>query len=685
MIILGDSLGGFCMALIFQYYINSLNLTFIPTVLFTLFCLRHLYDEVNLVSKIKGVIVSICTSYFVLYSFQYVLIILLQKIVQSIYTPRREHLLILSFLVYLFSGILFSICFTKSIRWRNHLQGVKRKIKPLFGIFIYTQYATMIYVSYIFSSSELMYDIFIMIIVEIWYLTFRKNFEKMSYIYPEKRISATNVCLMFEYMVVIMLWFLISFLDSGKMAENHFFWNWLSLLSIIMYVFSLFIHTVIFKESLSEYNEIQILNTDSLTGLATRGYFMEQGQKILSEAIKDDVQLGIIFINITHFKYFNQNYGKEIGDAILCEVSRSLQKNFEKDALISRLSDDHFAVITKIIPDIFGKLSRIEKDIFSIEKCLKAQLLSGVYLTDGKIVDINSALDSAMIACNSNELTHNLNIRFYDEEIYAKEKLNLYVLENIDRAIKENYLKVYYQPIIDVSTEQLTSGEALIRWFDDTYGVIPPNKFIPPLEEQNLIYKIDCFVIEQVCKDQRYLLDNGYKVYPVGFNISRKDFFNVDMVSFIEDMINTYDIPRALIKIEITESAFTNNDRFIADQIERFVRLGYKVWMDDFGSGYSSLNTLGNFHFAGIKLDLAFLKDLTDAKKQLIHGVVKTAKQLGLEVLTEGVECEEHINLLKAVGCDQAQGYMFSMPLSLEDHIKNNTANINQNSDEAAK
>lgn len=641
--------------------------TFLPTILFIVFCMYHIYDGMGEKYRVRGLVFSFLTSFFMMHFFHQVLYSSVTWILSKFINLTMDEVLIILNISYFVTGILFAHFVVKAIQYKNKLPGVK-KIEPMFGLFIYTQYIIIIFISFIFAKSDVIYNLCYILASVVWYVTFRKNFDVMKYIYPKKKICAVNICLMFEYLVIIMLWFLISFIDINSIGT--YFWGWLSALAIIMFVFSLFIHKVIFMETLSEYNEMKSLNHDVLTGLMTRRCFLETGQRELLGAKKRGKQLGVIYVNISHFKHLNQDYGKEAGDTILKEVSLCMKETFEEDAIIARLSDDRFGIVTKEITSIFMKLASIGSEIYKNEKCFKAQIRSGVYLTDEKTKDIQNAIDCAMTACNNQEASGSLSIRFYDEEINKKEKMSLYVLENVDRAIEKGMFKVYYQPIVDVATGKIVSAEALVRWFDDNYDVIPPGNFIPTLEEQNQVYKVDCFVIEQVCKDQKKLKDMGYELYSIGFNISRKDFFVMDMVNYVESMVKKYDITRELVKIEITESAFTNNNKFIAEQIDRFGDMGYKVWMDDFGAGYSSLNILGNFHFDGIKLDLAFLKDMSKAKKELIRGVIQTAKQLGLKVLTEGVESDEQFEILKEVGCDQAQGYRFSKPLPFEEHIK---------------
>ena len=649
-----------------QLYFQRIEYFIFPTILFIVFCMRRIYKGSGIVSKIRGLVSSFLMSFMVLYLFHIIIFILLKTAFSRVI--KGDLILILFYLVLMLSSLLFSYIFVQSIKLNNRLEK-EFKQRPNFALFVYSQYMTIIYISMIFADNILTYNIVLIFLSLIWYAVFYNTFDIMLKIYPEKFLCETNISLLFEFMVVLMLWIFPQPIAATKTADQDVFFKWLSVLSILFYVFCVCSHKLIFSELYHRYKEFLNLSIDGVTGLKTRMYFIKEGEEFLEEAKKKGHDVAAVYINISRFKYYNQNYGIDFGDKLLRLIADYIKEAFPNETEIARLSYDHFAVLTEEV-DSLDKM--LEQFIDTIERESEFSLLVriGVYVTKGKTESISEILDDATVACNRVKLEEGERIKYFDNEMLEVEKINLYVLQNIDRAIENELLKVYYQPIINVTDGKISSSEALVRWEDDNYGFLTPDKFIPILEEQNQIYKIDCFVLERICKDHEYVKSLGMKTYPVGFNISRKDFFAVDMLEFVEKNIQKYGLDRKDIKIEITESALVSSDKFIAKQIERFNSLGYKVFMDDFGSGYSSLNALGDFKFSGIKLDLVFLRNLSKMKRELMRGIVITAKGLGLEVLTEGVESEEHLEFLREIGCDNAQGYLFSKPRPLESYLE---------------
>ena len=241
------------------------------------------------------------------------------------------------------------------------------------------------------------------------------------------------------------------------------------------------------------------------------------------------------------------------------------------------------------------------------------------------------------------------------------------MIDHIEKAIENGYIKIFYQPVVRVKTNEICSYEALVRWIDPEIGVLSPSDFIETLEQYHLIHLLDRYVIEQVCAEYRGLSDAGEPVVPVSINISRLDFELCDIVSMIEETRRSYDMPRNMLDIEITESALNDNVSHIRSGCDRLKEMGYHIWLDDFGSGYSSLNVLANYNFEVLKLDLAFLRSREKNPKSgtLMAYIIKGARGMKLLPLTEGVETEEQYKFLKDSGCEFAQGYYFGKPLPM--------------------
>ena len=243
-----------------------------------------------------------------------------------------------------------------------------------------------------------------------------------------------------------------------------------------------------------------------------------------------------------------------------------------------------------------------------------------------------------------------------------------YILDNLDRAIKEKWITVYYQPIVRAVNKRVCDEEALARWIDPISGFLSPADFIPVLEETKQIYKVDLYVLERVLEKMKFMADSGYYMVSQSINLSRTDFDMCDIVEEICSRIDKSGIPRNKINIEITESVLVNDIDFMMSQIERLKKLGFSVWMDDFGSGYSSLNTLQRIPFDLIKFDMAFMRNLDSGEsgKVIMAELMRMAASLGKDTVCEGVETEEQVQFLQEIGCSKLQGYYFCKPISVD-------------------
>jgi len=266
-----------------------------------------------------------------------------------------------------------------------------------------------------------------------------------------------------------------------------------------------------------------------------------------------------------------------------------------------------------------------------------------------------------------------------DKKVTDPKSIAKYVIQNIDKAIDSGWVKIYYQPVIRTLTGQLCGAESLSRWIDPEHGFLSPDLFIGALEATRQIHKLDCFVVEQVCSDISDRLKQGLDTVPVSVNFSRIDFELLDMLNFLEDTVSKYDIPKDYIHVEITESMIVSDSDLMSGVIKDFRNAGYEVWMDDFGSGYSSLTLLKDYNFDTLKLDMNFLSSFTDKSKSIVTSTITMAKDIGIMTLAEGVETQEQFEFLHSIGCGKLQGYFYGKPQPLDDffdHIAEYGINI---------
>ncbi|SFH75007.1 diguanylate cyclase (GGDEF) domain-containing protein [Pseudobutyrivibrio sp. OR37] len=411
-------------------------------------------------------------------------------------------------------------------------------------------------------------------------------------------------------------------------------------------------------------------NRDELTGLLEKQAFYVWAQELIDTA-EDVTKYAFVFFDMDNFKLFNANYGFEKGDALLIKISEILKDVFENQ-LIARFSGDHFVACvgtTQLIPFI----SKIKNRVKEIQKNINLELKAGVYVLDGEITDVVRCSDRARMACTSIKKKYDVDYKFYDDELGGTLIRKQFILDNLDEALREGYIQVYYQPIVRTLTGKVCGWEALVRWIDPVKGVVYPNEFISVLEEHRLIHKLDTYVMEQVFSNISRIRKQGRKeAVPVSINLSRLDFESLDIVPFIDELSEKYDIDKSLFKFEITESVLMENPRFIQEQIARLREKGYGVWMDDFGSGYSSLNVLKNFEFDLVKIDMEFLRgfESSDDGKIIIRHMVSMLKNLGFHTLAEGVETEEQRDFLKTIGCELIQGYLIGRPMPFDEGIE---------------
>ena len=405
---------------------------------------------------------------------------------------------------------------------------------------------------------------------------------------------------------------------------------------------------------------------DSLTGLPNLEYCRIRGENYVEEIINAGGTPAVVFFDIIGMKLYNNANGFHCGNEFLIHFAAMLKKRFAKN-LVCRGMNDHFVVIADTA-NLEKKLAEVRKYVKGTVSKISMDLYAGISQIE-EYGDILDAIEKAKLACNIQKKKGDNFTRHYDDDLHKALLLHNYVVNHIDDAIANGYIKIYYQPVVRTITETFCGMEALVRWIDPEQGFLNPGVFIGALEESKQIHKLDSHVIELVCKEMREELDLGHPVIPVSFNLSRLDFVGCDIFDVVEKALEKYKIDREYIRVEITESIMAS-DSYIQNEIERFRLVGYEVWMDDFGSGYSSLNTLKDYKFDELKIDMAFLSNFNDESRIIISSMVRMAKSLGLKTLAEGVETKEQLEFLKGIGCEKVQGYYYGKPQPLGETMK---------------
>lgn len=452
-------------------------------------------------------------------------------------------------------------------------------------------------------------------------------------------------------------------------SQINSFTMWLSTMMFCISNYNKTLSQALKEESLQKVNAhlSRISVHDELTGIHNMVYFRSEAEKLLNYVTTDRDKVVFLFFDIENFKSYNEKYGFHGGNELLKKVADMIVDAYP-NSLVSRYSDDHFVVLTSD-EGCEANAERLSNEVSCMQDEVHLQLKCGAYKPAGEESDPSLACDKARFACNSIKKHFYSNFRFYDKTLEDKFQLKQYIVNSIDNAITGEHIKVFYQPVVSTKMGDIVGLEALARWDDPQYGLLPPGAFIEILEEYRQIHKLDICIIDNVCRDYRCATDNGETFVPVSLNFSRLDFELCDIVSELDARAKKYNVPPEFLDVEITESALSDNQGSLQEAMKKLRELGYKVWLDDFGSGYSSMNVLKDYSFDVLKIDMKFLRGFENNPKTrpIIQNIVNLTQTLDMVSLTEGVETREQFDFLASINCDRAQGYLFSKPVPLEE------------------
>ena len=408
------------------------------------------------------------------------------------------------------------------------------------------------------------------------------------------------------------------------------------------------------------------INTDELTGLPSVSRFYERADSTAARILEEGARPALLFFNLNGMKDFNRQYGLEEGDRLLCAAADIIARHFGKENCC-RMGQDHFVAVTRS-ENLDARLKAVFKDFTSANSGRTLPVRVGVYEDRLKLVDASTACDHAKYTCDMLRGSFVSDYRRFDDSMLTGIESYRYVVNNLDRALEERWIKVFFQPIVRAASGRVCDEEALSRWVDPDRGLISPGDFIPILENARLIYRLDLYVLDQILLKLQEQQAEGLYLVPQSLNISRIDFESCDIVDEICRRIDAAGIPRDKLTVELTESAVGQDFEFMKAQVQRLQELGFKVWMDDFGSGYSSLDVLQDIHFDLIKLDMRFMHRFDEGPENriIVTELVKMALALGVETVCEGVETREQAEFLREVGCTKLQGYYFCRPIPME-------------------
>lgn len=401
---------------------------------------------------------------------------------------------------------------------------------------------------------------------------------------------------------------------------------------------------------------------DAATGLLSKEAFFDEAAAYLRHSGARDVS--IVCFDVDHFKLFNDLHGLDCGDELLRYLGRALALRFSPDEAqpLARLAADTFALCaTGIRPEC---VERILVDISS--ECpngIDAIVRAGVYRIEDPASPVSIMCDRAVIALRTVKGSYFDRVALYDPGMREALVLEREVVAGIESALREDRIELFLQPKCNIRTGKIVGAEALARWRHPERGIVAPGEFIPLIERNGLVRSLDLRVWEKTAAWIRGLIDEGVQPVPVSVNVSRADIYLVDVAAELHALVERYGIDPSLIEVEITESAYSERPDRIVAAFDALAERGFTVLMDDFGSGYSSLNMLKDINVDVLKIDMRFLDRDDRRSKDIMESVIRMARWLDLPVIAEGVETREQVNFLLDVGCSYAQGYYYARPM----------------------
>lgn len=413
-------------------------------------------------------------------------------------------------------------------------------------------------------------------------------------------------------------------------------------------------------EDIPENDDMQSL----LKRLSKLHRFRRNVNNLLFSSKKD---IGFIQFDIRKFKIVNDLYGEKFGDQVLDFITRKLQELCNENQFYLNLRSDVYMVVTEYQDEeeLVEFIQKLDAQINHFKK-VKLQMSYGIYTVDDRTMELRQMEDRAAIARKAAKNNILTNILFYKEQFKESLYNRKFIEENMQAAITERQFQMYLQPKYSIAKNEIIGAEALVRWKHPERGMIYPNQFIPIIEENGFVKKVDYYIWEEACRFIKRCKDEGIHPCPISVNVSRIHLQDNTCIKVLSDLIKNNDIHKNLLELEITETA---DDQQISQKALQLKEEGFTLLMDDFGSGYSSLNILLETPFDVIKLDKKFMENMMVSGKGrlILEQVVSMANKLELGLLAEGVETKEQVDLLQSIGCDQVQGYYYAKPMPEEE------------------
>lgn len=473
-------------------------------------------------------------------------------------------------------------------------------------------------------------------------------------------------------------WYLVSVVPADYINQGYQQMMFVFIVTILLLI-------IVFSFLLLYTNHIRHVSTQRIEHLAyyddiTGAYNTHKFMELAAARLSEDKNYALVLLDLHGFKFINASFGFSVGDRLLCGVSDILSRALGADEIYYHRFADQFGFLLHTQDE-----SVIRKRVTAIMDAISAfELVPGdshpihcycgikVNQSNSKELNIGLMQDRAAAALAQVKNLHGNHLAFYDHTLLERAQHKNHIEQHMHAALRNREFIAYLQPKYDLHTEQIVSAEALVRWQRPDGSLVPPGDFIPIFEQNGFITQLDLYIFEEVCRTQRRWLDEGLPIVPISVNQSRLLFYQKNYLETVHGLVSKYDLDPKCIIIEVTESLATNKAEEIASVISGLHALGFSVSMDDFGSGYSSLNVLRKLSIDELKLDRDFLSstELEARSRIILRNILELARELHITTVCEGVETRIQADQLRDMGCDIAQGYFFSRPIDIESFTK---------------
>ena len=442
------------------------------------------------------------------------------------------------------------------------------------------------------------------------------------------------------------------------------------LFGLIIAVFILYYLSSFIVFIISMNKTTKVIYTDMVTGGNNWLYFVKKGNQLLKKksAASD---YAVIYFKMRKYRSFCTCFGVREGEVLIERLYTALKKYVNRNEVMAYKQNSEFGLLLAYTNEqqLCARIEGMFSALDAVLPRMKLYFVAGVYKVQRQDRDIEQLFNHAVLACDMLGEEAENRIVFFDVEMNKRRLWERKVEDDMDAALARHEFQVYLQPKISTAQEVLSGAEALVRWIHPQEGFIPPNKFIPIFERNGFILKLDDYMLEEISKQQALWIRQGRKVVPISVNVSRAHFAKEDLAEHICSIVDKYHVPHNVIELELTESAFFDDKEVLLQTVKKLRDAGFVVSMDDFGAGYSSLNSLKELQLDVLKLDADFFRgaEAADRGMLIVSEVIDLAKKLNMKIVAEGIETKEQVEFLTEQECDLIQGYFFAKPMPISE------------------